>query len=244
MGAPDGETKENLLELHNKIKYLLCNENGNSVKEIVDKTLYQKDEKKPITVTKDDLGRFATERSSNSEVKDDDLSELSKSIAEEYKKPILLSKMMKKYYGFESREAEDYIQEIIERNCIYDESIKKYKLPEKEDDIKIMSRNSSSFSGVLYACGGFKCDAEKNDIVINGSIVTYGADPKTNSPGSGSGLVSLSSSDMLNISDYGNIEIYNCKDFSIVYDSSDFAAFVNKISKKPVNLSGIYSNKL
>lgn len=49
---------------------------------------------------------------------------------------------------------------------------------------------------------------------------------------------------MLNISDYGNIEIYNCKDFSVVYDSSDLAAFVNKISTKLVNLSGIYSNKL
>ena len=87
-------------------------------------------------------------------------------------------------------------------------------------------------------------DAEGNNIVINGAIVTYGADPTSYSPGSGGGLGSLSDKDMLNISKFGNIEIYNCRDFSIVYDSSDLAAFVNKISDKPINLSGIYSNKL
>ncbi|MBR0519363.1 hypothetical protein IJJ97_06200 [bacterium] len=244
MGAPEGETNENLLELHNKIKYLLSGVTGKNIKEIVNEVLYLKNENRPITVNKDDLGRFATERSSNSQITDNDLSELSQSIAEDYKKPIILSKLMSKYYGFEDREAEDYIQEIIERNCIYDEETKQYKIPEKKEDIKIMSRNSSSFNGVLYACGGFKCDAEQNDLVINGTIVTYGADPTTNSPGSGSGLGSLSAPDMLGIKNFGNIEIYNCKDFSIVYDSSDLASFVNKISNKPVNLSGIYSNKL
>ncbi len=244
MGSPDGETYENILELHNKIKYLLAGEKGKSIKEIANKVLYQKNEDKEITVTKDDLGRFATERSSNSEIKDNDLSELSASIAEDWKKPILLSKLMSKYYGFESREAEDYIQEILERNCTYDEKTKEYKMTEKENEINIMLRSSSSFSGVLYACGGFKCDAEGNNIVINGAIVTYGADPTSYSPGSGGGLGSLSDKDMLNISKFGNIEIYNCRDFSIVYDSSDLAAFVNKISDKPINLSGIYSNKL
>ena len=244
MGAPEGDSEENTLELHNKIKYLLENESDKSITEMANKILYLKNEDKPIKVTANDLGRFATDSSYDPNDDKIKLDELTASIAADWKDPITLSKLMRKYYGFEDREAEDYIKEVIKRNCIYDENKKIYKMPENKDKIEIMTRSSSSFSGVLYACGGFKCDAEGTNIVINGAIVTYGADPAGYQPGSGGGLGNISHPDMLNIDDFGNIEIYNCKDFSIVYDSSDLAAFVNTISDKPTNLSGIYSNKL
>ena len=115
-------------------------------------------------------------------------------------------------------------------------------MPENSTDIKITStRSSSSFSGLIYACGGFTCDAKESNVVINGTIVTYGAEPSSSSPGSGSGL---NKDNLLQLS-AGDIQINNCKDFSIIYNSTDFASFVSKYSsEKPINLSNIYCNRL
>ena len=62
-------------------------------------------------------------------------------------------------------------------------------MPSNSDSIKISStKSASSFSGLIYACGGFTCNADRNNVIINGTIVTYGADPSSSNPGSGTGL--------------------------------------------------------
>lgn len=255
MKAPQGESEEDLDELHNKIRHLLVGESstgeekldkvtGNSIKEIANKILF-----KNVQLKAQDLTRVASSvnqagsKPVTSAVIVNDLSE-----------KITLLKLMRKYYGFEEREARNYIEEIVKRNYIYDEEKDSFKMPDNYNDIEIIStRSSSSFSGLIYACGGFSCDAENNNIVINGTIVSYGADPASSSPGSKSGLddelLLIKDNNDKNVVDFtrrpGTIKITNCKDFSIVYDSTDLATFVYKYSSdKPIHLSNIYCNKL
>lgn len=254
MSAPDGEKEEDLNELHNKIKNLLSGKDstgenqikedgisGTTVKDILNNILFSN-----VRVNEKDLTRVASKivisHADPKNFKDVTTSLTSEITMNDFKEDIPLLTLMRKYYGFEDREARDYIEEIIQENCNYDDKNNLFKMPTNSDDIVIMSsRSSSSFSGLIYACGGFKCDAKENNIVINGTIVSYGADPSSYSPGSGAGLVN---DDLLNVG-VGNIEINNCQDFSVVYDSTDLATFVHKNSSQlPIHLSTIYCNKL
>ncbi len=254
MSPPEGEKEENLNELHNKIKNLLTGKDstgektikengvsGTTIKDILNNILYSN-----VSVNEKDLTRVASKIViSHVDPKNyaaTEVSLTSEIVMNDLKEEIPLLTLMRKYYGFEDREARDYLEEIIQENYNYDEEKNLFKMPKKYDDIVIMSsRSSSSFSGLIYACGGFKCDAKNNNIVINGTIVSYGADPSSYSPGTGGGL---KEDDLTNVG-AGNIEIKNCKDFTVVYDSTDLATFVHKNSSKlPVHLSNIYSNKL
>ena len=264
MNSPSGESEENLKELHNKIKNLLAGKDStgekklnkieaSTTKEIVNNLLYTE-----VKVNAGDLSRIAS-----SIIQDKTTPNSSKNqttitsaiIVNDMDEPISLLKLMRKYYGFEEREAKNYIEEIVKRNCIYNEGTDTFKMPEEYDQIKIIStRGSSSYSGLIYACGGFICNAENNNIVINGTIVSYGADPASSAvPGSKGGLdddlLTIKNKDNKTVVDFtskpGTIKITDCKDFSVVYDSTDLASFVHKYSSnKPINLSTIYCNKL
>ena len=129
-------------------------------------------------------------------------------------------------------------------------------MPTDANEIDVNAKNPSSFSGIIYACGGFYCNpGTGNDVVINGILVTYGADPKSGLPGSGNGL---NDDDLLEIKDKDGETIYNfekdpgavivdnCRNFSIVYNSTDLSNFLELCSgnKLPVNLTCVYYNKL
>ena len=107
----------------------------------------------------------------------------------------------------------------------------------------ISYKSPSGFSGIIYACGGFKTNANYGDLTINGVLVSYGASPSANhEPGSGKGL---DSKDLLNIKTPGGIEIEKCKNFSIIYNSTDLNNFIKLCNEKnPINLSCVYYNKL
>ena len=162
---------------------------------------------------------------------------------------------MRKYYGFSERESRDYIEEIVRINAVYKDD--KYTMPKSADDIEVNEKQPSSFSGIIYACGGFYCNpGNDNDLIINGILVSYGATPQEeHQPGSGYGL---NEDDLLTIKDdkghtiidfkekYGAIKIQNCKNFSIVYNSTDLSNFLELCSgdKLPINLTCVYYNKL
>lgn len=219
MGVP--QSIENLEPLYKKINDVLKNASSYSYYSLTYSALNSN-----VKITKEDKERVAAY------ITDDD------------NKNIPLSRCMEKYYGFTYNEAYDYIDDIIRTNVKYDSDTYKYIMP---SDIQIPSYQSpSGFSGIIYACGGFKTDANLGNLTINGVLITYGGNPSPNSiPGDGSGFFGLNNKELLGINSYGGIEIKNCRNFSIIYNSTDLNNFVRLCNEQdPINLSCIYYNKL
>ena len=169
-------------------------------------------------------------------------SKIDSRLADKAPKSTSLKKLMKDYYGFSERESRDYLEEVVSKNLIYNHQNDRYKLAK---DLKITSKNPSSFSGVIYSCGGFECNAGNNDVTINGILCTYGAsNPDTDEPGSGVGF-EFGSKKCLS-GNPGGIEIKKCNNFSVVYNSTDLSDFLEICSgeKLPINLTCIYCNRL
>ena len=236
-------------ELNKEIKNLLKGESADNYNKIANKVL-----ETPITVKKKS-GNFTI--SINNKENFELLKEAYIRVAEDIavsEGTLSLKQFMRKYYGFSERESRDYLEEIVKTNAIYSNNM--YKMPTDANEIDVNSKNPSSFSGIIYACGGFYCNpGTGNDVVINGILVTYGADPKSGLPGSGNGL---NDEDLLEIKNKDGSTIYNfeknpgavivdnCRNFSIVYNSTDLSNFLELCSgnKLPVNLTCVYYNKL
>ena len=240
-------------ELNKEIKNLLKGESADNYTKISNKIL-----ETPITVKKKTgINTINFTISINNNENFELLKEAYIRVAENidvHEGTISLKEFMRKYYGFSERESRDYLEEIVKTNATYQNNI--YKMPQKADEIEVNAKNPSSFSGIIYACGGFYCNpGTGNDVVINGILVTYGADPRSGLPGSGNGLndddlLEIKNSDKETIFDFkknpGAVKIDNCRNFSIIYNSTDLSNFLELCSgdKLPVNLTCVYYNKL
>ena len=221
MGIPEGK-KIDTTQLYKRIQEAMSGETAYYTSTIVSNVFY-----KQIEITEDDK-KYSGQVTSN-------VNNSGK---------ISLSDYMQKYYGFTYREARDYIEDVVIMNANWNYKLNRYVMP-SGDEIKmtISYKSPSGFSGIIYACGGFKTNANYGDLTINGVLVSYGASPSANhEPGSGKGL---DSKDLLNIKTPGGIEIENCKNFSIIYNSTDLNNFIKLCNEKnPINLSCVYYNKL
>lgn len=216
MGNPEG--KGNLTALYEKLKEVFKEKSSRTYTNLIYNALNTE-----VEITKEDKKRVSIDF-------DDE--------------KILLKDCMTKYYGYTLTESKNFLENIVRKNA-YMTMDKKgniyYNMPKDTKNIKIECQSPSSFSGVIYACGGFKCNAEYNDIIINGVLVTYGSEP-TYIPGNGKGL---NKNELLDIKTYGGIEIENCNNFAVVYTSSDLNSFMKLCGEeKPVNLTKIYYNEL
>ena len=220
MGIPE-KKKIDTTQLYKRIQEAMSEETAYYTSTIVSNVFYKK-----IEITEDDKKYGNMTSNVNSSGK------------------ISLSDYMQKYYGFTYREARDYIEDVVIMNANWNNKLNKYVMP-PGDKIKmtLSYKAPSGFSGIIYACGGFKTNANYGDLTINGVLVSYGASPSANhEPGSGKGL---DSKDLLNIKTPGGIEIENCKNFSIIYNSTDLNNFIKLCNEKnPINLSCVYYNKL
>ena len=218
MGVPEG--KGNLTDLYTKIRKALAGESAMYTTTIVNRAL-------------------------NSTVEQTDLTDKEKKrLSKSNKGDISLKNCMMKCYGYTSREAKNFIENIVQKNAytLYNYYNSIYYMPKKEEDITIESQNPSSFSGVIYSWGGFKSNAEYKDVIINGVLVTYGANPDYQ-PGSGKGLNEANSAD--NDIKNGGIKIENCENFKVMYTSSDINTFMKLCKQeKPIGLTKIYQNVL
>ncbi len=221
MGIPEGK-KIDTTQLYKRIQEAMSGETAYYTSTIVSNVFY-----KQIEITEDDK-KYSGQVTSN-------VNNSGK---------ISLSDYMQKYYGFTYREARDYIEDVVIMNANWNYKLNRYVMP-SGDEIKmtISYKSPSGFSGIIYACGGFKTNANYGDLTINGVLVSYGASPSANhEPGSGKGL---DSKDLLNIKTPGGIEIEKCKNFSIIYNSTDLNNFIKLCNEKnPINLSCVYYNKL
>lgn len=218
MGVPKG--KGNLTELYEKIRIVLANQSALYTSTIVNNALNE-----DVLLTTDQ-----EKKKISSKDKDN--------------KYISLKNCMTKCYGYTAREAKNFIESIVQKNAciVYYKYSSRYCMPAEAKDIEIESQHPSSFSGVIYSWGGFKSNAEYNDVIINGVLVTYGADPHSQ-PGSGEGLSedACTDKDILN----GGIKIENCENFKIIYTSSDINTFLKLCKEeKPIGLTKIYQNTL
>ena len=218
MGVPEG--KGNLTELYTKIRTVLANKSAIYTSTIVNNALNE-----DVLLTTDQ-----EKKKISSKDKDN--------------KYISLKNCMTKCYGYTAREAKNFIESIVQKNAciVYYKYSSRYCMPAEAKDIEIESQHPSSFSGVIYSWGGFKSNAEYNDVIINGVLVTYGADPHSQ-PGSGEGLSedACTDKDILN----GGIKIENCENFKIIYTSSDINTFLKLCKEeKPIGLTKIYQNTL
>lgn len=236
-------------ELNKEIKNLLKGESADNYTKISNKIL-----ETPITVKKKS-GNFTISIKNNENF--ELLKEAYIRVAENIdvkEGTISLKEFMRKYYGFSERESRDYLEEIVKTNATYKNNM--YKMPTNVNEIEVNAKNPSSFSGIIYACGGFYCNpGTGNDVVINGILVTYGADPKSGLPGSGNGLndddlLEIKNSDNETIFDFkqnpGAVKVDNCRNFSIIYNSTDLSNFLELCAgnKLPINLTCVYYNKL
>ena len=221
---------DNIDNLYNRLKEAMINIQGSSIDALVSKILDKK-----IKITNEDLLKVNANSTSQKLKAGEEVSIL---------------KLMTQGYGYSRYEAEMLVKNNVERN--YNTEIKTkqngntdtiYKTPASADLISFFERSPATFSGVIYTCGGFAADGGGEDFTINGALVSYGADPSSGSnPGSGVGL--SDSVSLLGIG-CGDIVINDCKNFSVVYDSSDVQAFVaNYNGAPPVNFTSVYYNKL
>ncbi|MBR0518568.1 hypothetical protein IJJ97_02130, partial [bacterium] len=216
MGNPEG--KGNLTALYEKLKDVFKEKSARTYTSLINNALNTE-----VEITQEDKKRVSIDF-------DDE--------------KILLKDCMTKYYGYTLTESKIFLDNIVRKNAYM--TIDKlgkiyYNMPKDTKNIKIECQSPSSFSGVIYACGGFKCNAEYNDVTINGVLVTYGAEPNY-IPGNGNGL---NKNELLDIKTYGGIEVENCNNFSVIYTSSDLNSFMKLCGeKKPVNLTQIYYNIL
>ena len=217
MGVPKG--KGNLTELYEKIRIVLANQSALYTNTIVNRALNQE-----IELTKKEKARMS-ETTGNK---------------------MSLKECMTKCYGYTSKEAKNFLENIVQKNSYITYNYNnyyynyRYNMPEKAEDIKIESQYPSTFNGVIYSWGGFKSDAEYNDVLINGVLVTFGADPNYQ-PGSGEGL---NEEELLHLNN-GDIKIDNCENFKVIYTSSDINAFMKLCKQeKPIYLTKIYQNIL
>lgn len=158
--------------------------------------------------------------------------------------------LMRKCYGYTEREAELLVSRTVSRNVIREKiddnlrqySTYRYKMPEDIGNMSAILRQPSSFSGVIYTCGGFYANANGSDFNLNGALISYGADPGVQkTPGSAAGL---SNTSLLGIKP-GDIVVSNCSNFSVTYDSTDLEGFVNNYTgPKMVSLTTIYYNSI
>lgn len=180
---------------------------------------------------------------------------------------LTLKTLMGKYYGYSDRESENFIKQAVERNAIkeYEETgsssfptqeskyyTVSYRMPEKASDIKLKIDHPSEFSGIIYACGGFRVDGGDNDLTINGSIISYGGNPALCEPGDNIGInddAIIKTWRQEKGADNGDVNI-SCSNFRLIYDSSDLAAladFVESYSTNKAlntNLTTVFYNRL
>ncbi len=220
MGNPEG--KGDLTELYRKIREVLGNKSASSY----------------WSLTNDALNTEV-------EITDADKERVSKDFDD---KKMLLKDCMTKYYGYTLTETRELLRNVVYKNARMTTYTDKfgivytsYSMPEEAKNIIIESQSPSSFNGIIYAYGGFKCDAEHNDVTINGVLVTYGSDPNFK-PGSGE---NLDPAELLGIRTKGGIEIEHCNNFKVIYKSTDLNKFMKMCGQvMPVGLTRIYYNKL
>ena len=153
---------------------------------------------------------------------------------------ISLKNFMTNYYGYSESDSTNYLETIVRQNATLNTEKNIYEMPKNVNDIHIQSTTPSNFKGIIYACGGFKCNAEKNALKIDGILVTYGSDPNSD-PGKG---INLNNKDLLGITD-GSIKVENCNNFSITYNNKNTSTFDIFCVNEPIlNLNCIYFNKI
>ncbi len=222
MGYTASGNKQNLNGLTNKMKSLAAGETGGSLHSIVQSIMRSKVNINDLDIHNAiSIENFPT-----------------------------LEKVMTKAYGYSKREAEWIVYKLVEQNY-RTKTIKSphqaqkttvYYMPNDVSEIIASTKAPSSFSGVIYTCGGFSADMENGPFTLNGILISYGGDPSsTPTPGSGAGI---SQTSLLGIAP-GNIEINNCSNFTVLYDETDLKTFVENYEVPLItNLKQVYFERL